>query len=239
MKEGNSIEQSKDNKVNIERESLKKNLEIIFDNKEERLFSSINEFITRADVLEKNGLIFNKEKIIKELKESINVKDKETFVSHVLKALDPIIISKIDQPDIFKKIRLEEAKTSREETMSEPGHVILSEFLYCNLEKNAARIHLAAAYDFITKDKINDFKQDIVIGLKKLAKIIEPMKNIDKVVASSWIIEKSPRRLKELGFTIEGEISQEEKDKHFNNDSRTIYKASIDREKFDELYLNK
>ncbi|MCX6753513.1 MAG: hypothetical protein NTV03_00415 [Candidatus Nomurabacteria bacterium] len=239
MKETSPIEQRDNSKISADREIFKKNLSDIFDNKETKLIPSIDDFIIKSETLQKGGLIFDKEGIINGLKESINIKDKEVFISHLLKVMEPILISRITQATVYRKIEKELAEKSRTELKDEPGHIFLSEFLYCNLEKDAARIHLAAAYDFITKDKINDFKEDIVIGLKKLAKIIEPMKNIDKVVASSWIIEKSPKRLKELGFTIEGEISQEEKNKHFNNDSRTIYKASIDREKFDELYLNK
>lgn len=236
--ENNPFKQTEDNKLNADREFLRKNLEDIFDNKETQLISSIDNFISKNEILERNGLNFNKEEILNGLRESINIKDKETFISHLLKTLDPILVSKITQADVYKKYEKEIAPISRKETMSEPGHIILGEFLYCDLEKNAARLHLAASYDFITKDKIEDFKTDVQNGLKKLAKIIEPMENINKIVASSWIIQASPRRLKELGFTIEGEISKEEKDKHFSNDNRKIFKAYIDRQKFDELYLS-
>jgi len=237
--ENKPFENSIDNKINEYRESLKKNLENIFDDKEIKLIPSIDSFIIRAEVLEKNGIVFNKEEIINGLKESINIQDRETFVSHLLKVLEPILISKINQADVYEKIEREVSELSRKETMSEPGITILSEFLYCTLEKDAARIHLATAYDFIKKEKILDFKQDIINGFKKLAKVIEPMKNINKIVASSWIVEKSPRRLKELGFTIEGEISKEEKEEHFRDADRKIFKAYIDRKKFDEIYLDK
>jgi len=64
------------------------------------------------------------------------------------------------------------------------------------------------------------------------------MKNIEKITATSWLVA-SPRKLERLGFTIEGEISEEERNKHFKNDNRKIVKASMERKKFDEWYLNK
>ena len=237
--EQNPLEQEKNNKISTMREKARHEMGELFDMNQEEQKRRVNIFISQLKIYQENGLIFYKEKIQKEIIEGINMKDKENFVSVFMKALEPIIIAKITQADIFKKIEMKEVKEWRENIINEDGNIRLSDVLYAGLSEKSAHIHLAAAHDYMTKERIADFDKEIKNGLKNLAKLIEPMKNIEKVIATSWIVAKSPKRLEKLGFTIEGEISEEERNKHFKNDTKTIHKASIDRKQFDELYLEK
>lgn len=242
--EQNPLEKEKNNKIIAIREEIKHGVEKFFDMNELEQKKKIDEFIHRLKAYKENGLIFDDKKIENEVFECMSIKDKESFVSRFMKALEPIIIAKVTHPDIFRKIEIDGVKENRENIMSDDGNIRLSEILYAGLSNTSAHIHLADAYDFINKEKVNDFNLEIIKGLENLAKIIEPMKNIVKVTATSWIItpnpkRKKPNRIEELGFTLEGEISEEEKNKYFGNNSKTIYKASINRKKFDELYLKK
>jgi len=237
--EQNPLEQERNNKISAMREKARHEMEELFDMNQEEQKKRVDRFIFQLEIYQENGLIFDKEKIQKEVIKGINIKDKENFVSILMKALEPIIVAKITQAAIFKKIEMKEVKEWRENIINEDGNIRLSEVLYAGLSEKSAHIHLAAAHDFMTKEKIADFDLEIKNGLKNLAKLIEPMKNIEEVTATSWIVAKSPKRLEKLGFTIEGEISEEERDKHFKDDPKIIHKASIDRKKFDELYLEK
>jgi len=235
--EKNPLEQENINKINAAREKARRDMEDVFDNKQEKLVDIMDYLIKKLDIFEENGLIFDKEDSIKKLKESVEIKDKETFVSHMLKILEPIIVFQINQPKIFGKIQ-------RESIMNDAPNrdrIKLSEVLYCGLsDKNGvAHIHLAPAFDFMTKDKLSDFKQEIQNGLLKLAEIIKSDENIKKIIATSWIVASSPKRLEDLGFTIEGEISKEEREKHFKGDDRPIFKAFMTREDFLARYDNK
>jgi len=243
--ESNPFEQQ-NNKIAVAKEELKKNLSNIFDEGETKFISKIDNFILQMEDLQKVGLVFNKEEIINGLIESIRIKEKEEFVTYLSKILEPILILKITQASVIEKAEkqteLENGIKEREFIMNDPSNIKLSEVLYSDLGKKEAHIHLAPSRDFMTREKIEDFDLEIKNGLKNLAKIIEPMKNIENIVATSWIVSKSPKRLEKLGFIIEGEISKEEKnnnlDVYGNDNNMTVSRAFMSREKFDELYLN-
>lgn len=237
--EQNPLEQEKNNKISEIRVKTKHDMEELFDISQEEQKKRVDEFISKLEIYQENGLVFDKEKIKKEVIEGLNIKDKEIFISNLMKALEPFIVAKVIQTDIFKKIEVKYIKENRESIIKEDGNIRLSEVLYAGLENKYAHIHLADAYDFMTKENIADFDLEIKKGLINLAKLIEPMKNIENITATSWIVAKSPKRLEKLGFTIIGEISEEERNKYFTNSTQIIHKAYIDRKKFDELYLKK
>lgn len=233
--EQNPLEQ-KNIKINTARQKLKGKLESIFDedNKNRKKITEIiDKFILHLETLEKNGLIFNKEEIIKGLKEGVEIEDKEEFVSHFLKTLEPIVILQVTQANIFEKTE------RRNMLYNEAGNFKLSEVLYTGFSGKEAHIHLAPSVEFIKEKGIANFKNEVKNGLIKLAEVLKSNKEIEEITAASWIVAKNPALLEQLGFTIIGEISKKEKDRHFEDEKRSIVKASIKREKFDEWYGNK
>lgn len=108
-------------------------------------------------------------------------------------------------------------------------------------DENLIHMHLAPIRELIKKvgiDGIIDLMKD---GLEKLVEKVEANEKIDRITATSWIIAKKPtrERLKDLGFTLEGEITPEDKQKHHKDDPREIHRASIEREDFLKRYLEK
>ena len=235
--EENPLEQQK-LKIDALKDEAKKEFSLLFDNKGKELNNKFDRFISKLENYQQNGIVFDKDKIINSLKENMSVEDKEVFVTNLLKAFESIIAAKATQSDLFKKIEAGSVKENRESIINDVGNIRLSEVLYAGLSNKSVHIHLADAYDYVTKEKIGDFNREIIIGLQNLAKMIEPMKNIEKVTATSWIVavKGSAKRLKKLGFTIEGEISDEERKKHFSDDNRSIQKAFITREDFLKKY---
>ena len=161
----------------------------------------------------------------------------------MLKVLEPIIILQATKPEILEKIEKENEKVQREEILNGDGNLKLSEVLYSGINgehENEAEIHLAPANEFIKEKGIGVFKNEIESGLKKLATIIKSNNNIEKVSAVSWIVAKNPVLLESLGFTIIGEISEEEKrQKNYIGDNRPIARASMKREDFLARYDTK
>lgn len=227
--EQNPFEQQ--NKINTEKEQLKKDLGRIFDEKKKgELIAKVNAIVSLLELFEKNGILFNKEEIIKNLQEAAKTEDREIFVLKISKILEPIVILKVTQPKVFSKIQRESLVDNLKDKIR------LSEFLYYGIsgDKKNAHIHLLHAKDFMTKEKIEDFQKDIEAGFSKLAEIVKKDKDIEKITATSWIValRGSAKRLEKMGFTIVGPISKEEREKHFDNEKRLIAEAFISREDF-------
>jgi len=229
----NPLEQQK-SKIDVVREEVRNSLGHLFDEKE-KLNERVSDFISRLEVYEREGLVFNKEEIIRGVKEGVLIQDRDTFIAHFLRVLEPFIIMRVTHSKTFKDI---EEKTSREQAMNDSDTLKLSEVLYVNFEEERVDIHLAPAKDFMTKEKIEDFKQDIKRGLVKLAEIIKSHPNVKEIWASSWIVAKSPKRLEELGFVVVGSISEEERKEHFADEKRPVSKSFMKREDFLARYGN-
>lgn len=206
----NPLEQQKV-EISILKKQIENKFSGMFDDRD-KLSSSINDFISQLEFFEKTGLVFDKEKMVKSLKESVGIQDREVFLAQILKILEPFLILKITQPKIFEKAQ-------RQSTLNWKENIKLSEVLYIsryklNDENEEVFIHLPPAKDLMTKDKIEYFQQEIKNGLIKLAEIIKPYPNIKKILASSWIIA-TPRgreRLEDLGFTFSGMVPETEND---------------------------
>ncbi len=199
----------------------------LFDNPEDAE-RRIEEFISQLEFFANNGVVINKDKISKNLRESLTIKDKDLFINHILKTLEPLVFLKVTQSKKFGILE-------RELILGHKENVKLSEVLYTNSEElndetESVHIHLPFAKDFMNKTKIRDFELEVKKGLVELAKRIKFLPHKKRVWASSWIVAASPERLKELGFTIKGEISEEEKREHFIGEDRPIAEAFIDRE---------
>jgi hypothetical protein len=140
------------------------------------------------------------------------------------------------QPKLVEKAEREFIMSNYDNT----GRIRLSECMYCGInEKNRSiHIHLASSKDFINKDNLKNFYLDIENGFKKLAEIVRDDERIQKITAMSWIVAKSEDRMKDLGFTIEGAISDDVKNRYFKKETRPISSAFINREDFLKRYGN-
>ena len=86
MKPQNPLERQ-----NIEKEVLLKGMRQkygdMFDRQED-LKDRIDRFILQLDTYEKEGIVFNKEELVRGLRESLEIQDKEKFIAHLLKYLN-------------------------------------------------------------------------------------------------------------------------------------------------------
>lgn len=219
----NPLEQQK-TQIEALREEMKGKFGHLFDNKDE-LKDRIGNFILQLEAFEKSGLIFDKEKIIRGVKESANINDREAFIAHFVKILEPFTILRVTQSKIFEKV-------ARDETIKNSGNLRLSEILYANFENEVASIHLAPAAELKKEIGFGNFKKEIEKGLIKLAEIIKSDEKIKEIWAVSWIVARHPLLLKRLGFTIAGELTEEEKIDGFSEEKRPVARAFMKREDF-------
>lgn len=230
MKEQNPLEQQK-TKVDTLKMELRGKFERLFDEKE-KLEDRIDKIRSELEAFEKTGLIPNKEKILQSIKECFDIEDREIFITQLGKALEPYLLLKITHPEIFEKI-------NREETINNSGNLRLSEVLYVGFENNTAHIHLAPASELIKERGVENFKQEIIKGLIELAKVLKLKENIKEIWAISWIVAKTPLAFKRLGFTVVGEISEEEKGENFLGEKRPVAEAFMTREELLTKYGTK
>jgi hypothetical protein len=76
-------------------------------------------------------------------------------------------------------------------------------------------------------------------GLRELARRLEQdasMKDVSQITATSWIVAAHPRILEGLGFTVDGPIDEEKRQRDFADETRPISKAHITREDFLKRY---
>lgn len=230
MKEQNPLEQQRSKIDNLKKE-LRGKLGRFFDEKE-KIEERIDRLASEIGELEKLGLTLDKEDILNGIRECLKIQDKENFLVQLERVLEPYLKLKVNHPEIFEKAQ-------REEIIRNSGYLRLSEVLYVGFENNIAHIHLAPASELIKEKGIADLKQEVVEGLKKLAEIIISQENIEEVWAVSWIVAKTPLLFKKLGFTVLGEISEDEKRDGFENETRPVAKAFMVREDFLTKYGKK
>lgn len=231
--EQNPLEQQRI-KIEETKNEMRRELGRLFDNRGD-LEKRIDDFAHKLEVFQKNGLVFDREGILKGLDESKEIKDREEFIVFLSKLLEPLVVSKFTQPGIFEK-------TQREFIIESGGSIKLSEILYTSLSEmnnQGLAIHLAPAAELIKEKGIGNFKKEIENGLIKLAEIVEEDPKIERIDAVSWIVAKNPSLLKRLGFTIVGEIPQEMKKKNFNDEARPVAAAFMSRDELLARYGKK
>ncbi len=158
----------------------------------------INEIIRQLEVLPDMELPFNKIEIISGLKESLNIKEKDKFISYLLKIIEPLFILRVDNPKFFEKLQREAIINNEKDK-----NIRLSEFTYFRFHENGISIHLAPAREFLKEKGVKAFINDVQTGLKNLASIIKDKKDIKKVTATSWIVNEHPGLMETLGFTVD------------------------------------
>ncbi len=147
------------------------------------------------------------------LQEMSTIEDEGAFVEGVLSVLKPII-------ELKKRV---DSKTITQRH----GFTELNEVLSYGIGDGLAHIHAGSFR-----------RRPIEEGLRKLAEIIKKNEDVRVITASSWIVARKPEWLEDLGFTDTGPISEEEREKHFKDDTRPINKAVMSREDFLKRYLS-
>lgn len=123
----------------------------------------------------------------------------------------------------------------REHFLSHGNLIPLSEALAFGTHGTTAHIHLAPASSL----GIAKLRADVDTGLRELARRLqeEPeLQAIQTVEASSWIVAKNPRLIERLGFTVDGLISEEVRERYFHEESRPVASAHMSREDLLERY---
>lgn len=209
-----------DSEKNREREmryaSVKKGLEGLFES-----YDTEEEII--SVLIEDNRHIFqyldDPESIIANLKACAKIKNKTDFIEAVFKAGKPIVDLKIEKPEVFD--RAEEGEE----------FIKINDLLSYGITGDVAHIHV------VPDGKVEKLPSAFKEGAEKLAEIIEKNKTIKIVRAVSWIVAKHPRIMERLGFTLDGEVSEEFRRAHFGDSKQIIHVAHMNREDFLKKYL--
>lgn len=182
-----------------------------------------------------NSGIFDKEGIVRRLRECENIKERDVFVDRVVSALLPVIEMRAKDPRAFAKI------ANPEDVVEEETTNLTENFSYNEIIENGEKAYLIhLPVDSEKKEKLSVmligrlFKE----GLEELARITDKNSEIKKIVATSALVKKYQRLLGRLGFTITGPISEELRKMHFANEAeREVWNSEISREDFLKKFL--
>lgn len=163
--------------------------------------------------------------MIERIKSAASIEDRENFIQEIKEALEPIVELYQDHPKEFEEV-------ARQAFFRNSGFAAVNEIIAYKLYEDEMSLHLAPATTMTLSEKRTYVNQ----GLVKLAKIVEEDKNVSVITATSWVVAKNPKLFEGMGFTVTGEISDEEKEEHFDDEQRAVAKASISREDFLEKF---
>lgn len=149
--------------------------------------------------------------------------NKEEFIKQGIVSLKPLIDWRKDNEVLFET-------RYRKNFIETTGFIPLNEMLSYGRHKNNIHIHVAPSKTLSIGTKISLLKD----GFRNLQKIVEGDKTIQKITASSWIVATKQGRniMENLGFTVEGEISDELREKFFKSEERPVANAFISRKDF-------
>jgi hypothetical protein len=125
----------------------------------------------------------------------------------------------------------------RKEFLKPEDFISLNEILSYHLtpDKRNVFLHLAPARTF-TEQERNIMALE---GFSELAKRLNEEQNlqgVERINATSWLVAKRPEQFTGLGFTLEGPIDEETRQKHFSHEKGPINRASIKKADFLERY---
>lgn len=156
--------------------------------------------------------------------------DKDTWVSAVLLALEPVVQMQASDAEAYEKIHRENTMRLAE---AENGSVRLNEIVYYDRDSAGwAHLHIAASVH--VKGKLRLMKD----ALQQLAAVAKEDSEFKGVVGTSWIIGAHERIAQRFGFTVEGEISAEDRERGFAHEDAdtSIKRARISREELISRY---
>lgn len=170
------------------------------------------------------------QKILAEVAQCSAIDDREQFIVKTSAIVKPIIDLRVSHPQEFEKMK-------RVAFVKEGGFIPLNEILSYEFDEGIIYLHLAQAKELIKSSGVKNVLDLITDGLEKLSEVVKEDESIKKIVATSWIVAQSPKILERLGFTIEGEIDEEAKVRHFVGETRPVSRASMTRGEFLAKYL--
>lgn len=169
--------------------------------------------------------------MIDKLFETIDPEDFEAMLERVQK----VITSFLEKH--FTRESLE--KFRREVFVREGKFMPLNEIISFGVGgDNIAHIHLAPASLLRPKELLRGVRE----GLQELARRLEEdpkFKDVSVVTASSWIVAKNPKLLERIHFTVDGPISEQMREEHFQDEVREVWAAHMDRKEFLKQYGDK
>lgn len=156
--------------------------------------------------------------------------DKEAWVAEILQVLEPIVQMQINQPAEYESIL--RANTIRI-AVEQNGSVQLNEVVYYDRDSHGwAHLHLAPSVH--VRGKLGLIKD----ALQQLAVVAQADPDFKGVAGTSWIVGAHERILERFGFTIEGEISAEDRERGFSHEDAdtSIKRARISKEELIRRY---
>ena len=136
--------------------------------------------------------------------------------------------------NFFEKNVEQERKTFIEKGNYTPVNEIVSYGI--TNENSFLNIHIAPATDFNAIEKIRLLED----GLKKLAAIVNSNKNIEMILAASWIVLKKQKLVESLGFKIADSLKIQmliDSERIKKSSPRPAALAYMSREDFIERYF--
>ena len=165
------------------------------------------------------------ESVASEIERCAKLKDKESFVSEMSIALNPIIELRKNNPKLFEDI-------SAKASMEAAGFIPLNQRISYGIGGETAHIHLAPSFE--VKEQLPNLFRD---GMKKLSDVIRNNEKIKNIVATSWIVGTKTygEMLKAVGFEI-SDVPEQIKNENFSGETRELKMASMSREEFLKLF---
>jgi hypothetical protein len=190
--------------------------------------------------LQKATVYFHgKENQFKELLQNlrtINFSSDQELITQVSESIHDFAVTNFSPEELTKNIENRE----QEEVFEN-----LNDMLSYGGNSNIIHIHIVPKPEALEgkkpKEKIEYLINQVKDGLHKLAGLMQTdprWENVKKVTAASWLVARHTEKMEELGFVIEGPISDEFRKKYFKNDPRPISSAYIDRLDFLRKYGN-
>lgn len=198
-------------------ETARTKINVIFDSHEtgEQRVDDLKSQIDETTFLE------NKEAMKKELEMCIGINTKKEFIDAAFKIIKPIVDLRLERPELFVR----EGGPSRE-------FFRINELLSYEINRNTLYIHV------IPEEKVKHFLIKLREGLQKLAGIVDGNTDIEVIEGESWIVAKHLDLIEKLGFIIDGEINEEDRETHYPGEKGRIFKAHISRDDFLKKYLS-
>jgi len=201
----------------------------IFHNKqssEDRYSEATRRLASFLKTSEKNLLTQEQiDEITSNLKICSTLENETEFTKQCADCLRPLLDWKKQDPRSF------EAKL-RENVAEVTGFTPLNETLTYGRYKDCIHIHVSPSETLRVSEKLALIKD----GFHKLRDILLADESIKEVSATSWIVAANPGILEKLGFTIDGEIPEDMKERHFQNETRPVFNAHITRDEFIDKY---
>lgn len=175
------------------------------------------DYITEADIARAEEILAGIE----------GVEEIDVFLEKAKNALKPLIDHVKEDPEGYQSEQQEHA-------LSDEKKERVNELLSYHLDDSGG-MHLHVIPNMFTSnsEKLRLLRE----GLREAAQIANNEDGINTIYATSWIVAKNPELLKKLGFSINGEITEDDYDNLFQGENREVWSASISREDFITKYL--